>query len=169
MKKIIFVAIALALGISLLYSKKESSHLEFLSESENASTASKSNLQETRDSSAPQFAKAQEQIPSKEREAALEREFQKTDHAPQIVLDWSADIGQVMLEALKDEREAEKTFSFLKKCAADKQAALPYKAICAHNAKRLAIKFPQQLEREFSELQHGLPEQITSFLAQSGT
>lgn len=165
MKQLILLVVIIAVGFSLYYPKKENAIIEQTESHSPLKVVSLS--QETKQISVEKIKQTLQEIPKKEQETSLDKEFQKTDHAPKVVLEWSTDIAEVMLDALKDEKKSEETFSFLKKCALDNTAAMPYKAICAVNAKRLAQKFPQRYENEYSELKNNLPEKILSFLAQT--
>lgn len=167
MKRLILVALILAIGFFLL-KRKSSDAIEAVHGTSSPTAA-------------VMTAKAAEAVKS----LAVAVAVSKTLEAPkpigaslpaipksenrQAVLDWSTDIGRGMLDAFKDPAQAEQMFAFLRSCAEDRSSAMVYRAVCAGNAKRLADRFPDRFSQNYGGFQRGLPERIQKFLAQAYT
>ena len=101
-------------------------------------------------------------------------EFENIDDSPeerfyQAALDWSADIGFMMVKAEKDIQTAEETFNFLQNCTENTSTALAYRAICAANLQRLSKKQSRLFGQRYAALKATFPADIEKFLEEAPT
>lgn len=139
------------------------SHKKVLIESSTASATTVRAAGKLSNSSAMSQAATLQPAP-RETEQALREEYKKTGETPKALLNFGSDLGRSMLEAFKSEETAEAVFGNLQKCTENVSAAEPFRAMCAANAKRLTIKFPDRFGQRFAQLERELPANFRSFL-----
>lgn len=75
-------------------------------------------------------------------------------------------MAQFMFESMHQSGDVEGAFAALTHCVKN---LLPkddaYLALCAANAKRLALQFPQRFQRDFDELFQRLPPKTQTFVS----
>lgn len=104
-------------------------------------------------------------------EKRINPELDSTDtkESPQAVLDWSADIGFMMIKAFEDPQYADKVFRELQSCSDDNNLQMVFRAICAANMKRLSDKRSDAFAQRYLALQHLFPKEIQDFLNEAYT
>lgn len=157
------VLTAVMIGGAAMFVSGSLSHKKISIESSTATAATTRTASKLSSSSAMSTA-ATLQPASRETEQALREEYKKTGETPKALLNFGSDLGRSMLEAFKSEEAAETVFGNLQKCTENVSAAEPFRAMCAANAKRLTIKFPDRFGQRFAQLERELPANFRSFL-----
>ena len=85
-----------------------------------------------------------------------------------LSLEWATDIAQSMNTAYKDSRKAETTFQEFLQCSMSKEKAGVRRAICAANAKRLALRNPNSFYPKYLKLYEAMPIEYREFLDKVG-
>lgn len=89
--------------------------------------------------------------------------------SPQAILDWSADIGFMMLQAFDDNQYADKVFRDLQECSENEHLEMVFRAICAANLKRLSEKRSDAFAQKYSAVQNHFHDDIKKFLEEAYT
>ncbi len=82
----------------------------------------------------------------------------------EVLLDKAVQIARIMLESLHDRRAAGPAFQWLVTCSRAPDTDDTERALCAANAKRLAVRFPDEFSREFASVERELPDAVRTFL-----
>lgn len=82
----------------------------------------------------------------------------------QSLLNWATDVAQLMEKSLRDSGAATKTFQWLTSCANTESTHDSFRALCAANAKRLALRYPADFEQDYAALERHMPIRFKEFL-----
>jgi hypothetical protein len=99
-------------------------------------------------------------------EADLRASAEKTGETPRVLRQFSAEMAERMSEVWKDSATQEPAFAQLALCARTMSLASPVRALCASNAKRLALNDPAQFQERFKALEKTVAPEIREFLSQ---
>ena len=89
--------------------------------------------------------------------------------SPQAVLDWSADIGFMMLKAFDDPQYADKVFRDLQTCSENNSLQMVFRAVCAANMKRLSEQRGEAFGQRYASIHSLFPDEIKGFLEDAYT